>query len=119
MNLIYRSAAILLYTLHYILKAERCIKPEFILYVSSYYLHCSQMLLRPLCMHFRIICTVLSCFFGLTYVFSYYLHCAQLLLRPQRLSYRKRAVIYLHIIVTYLLSFLTPNDICSENDSVF
>ena len=106
-------------TLHYIFEAERRIKPEFILYI------------------FRIICTVLNCFFGLTicifalfslcstassaspYVSSYYLHCAQLLPRPLCIYLRiiftvlncffglsaypteKRAVTYSHLTATY------------------
>jgi len=125
-------------TLHYILNDERCIKPEFILYVFSHYLHRAQLLLRPHCMYLRIICTVLNCFFGLSicifvlfalcsaassaslYVSSYYLHCSQLLLRPLCVCLRiictvlncffglsdypteKRAVIYLDLSVTYL-----------------
>ena len=102
-------------TLQYILNVERCIKHEFILYISPYYLHCIQLLLRPLCMYLHIICTVLNCFFGLTvcifllfalcstassvslYVSSYYLHCAQLLLPSH--------CMYLRIICTVLNCF--------------
>ena len=68
-------------TLHYILDAERCIKPELILYVTTYYLQCAQLLLRSHCMYLRIICNVLHCSFGLSVLSSYYLQCAQLLLR--------------------------------------
>ena len=141
-------------TLHYIFEAERRIKPEFILYIfriictvlncffgltvlSSYYLHCAQLLLRPHHMYLRIIFTVLNCFFGLTvcifvlfalcstassaslYISSYYFHCAQLLLRPQRVPHRKTGCDLLTPYCDLLVSFLKPNDIYFEKDSIF
>ena len=77
------------------------------LYISSYYMYCVQILLRPHCLYLNIICTALNCFFDITvyifvlnalctnvsstllYISSYYVHCTPLLLRPQRLRYRK------------------------------
>jgi hypothetical protein len=66
-------------------------------YVSSYYLHWAQLLLRPHCNYLRIICTVLNCLFSLTVLSSYYLHYAQLLLRPHSMC--------LNIICTVLNCF--------------
>jgi hypothetical protein len=106
-------------------------------YVSSYYLHCAQLLLRPHSMYLSIIFTVLNCFFGLfvcifvlfllcstassasLYISSYYFHCAQLLLRPQRVPYRKTGCDLLTAYCDLLISFLKPNDIYSEKDSIF
>lgn len=98
---------------------------------------CAQLLLRPHRMYLRIICTVLNCFFGLTvcilvlfllcltassaslYVSLYYFHCAQLLLRPHRVPYRKTCRDLLTAYCDLLISFLKPNGIYSEKDSIF
>jgi hypothetical protein len=89
-------------TLHYILDTDRCIKPEFLLYVTSYYLHCAQLLLRPLCMYLHIICTVINWFFGLTVcIFVLFALCSIASSASGRTLQKKGAVIYSHLSATY------------------
>ena len=67
-----------------ILYALRSTASSTSLYISSYYMHCAQMFLRPYCIYLHIMCTVLHCFFDLNaYVTG------------------KRAVIYTHLSVIY------------------
>lgn len=86
-------------TMYYILGAERCIKREFIPYVTSYYLHWAQLRLRHHCMYLHIICTVLNCFFGLAVcIFVTVLNC---FFGLSAYPTEKRAVIYSHLSATY------------------